>query len=533
MNKLIRSILVAGLVASTSLVHAYSTSNGAIYDDVGQTVQLRGVNWFGFETQNYVVHGLWSRNWKDMILQMKSVGFNAVRVPVCPGTLQGSTPTGIDFAQNPDLVNKNSLQILDLVLAELDHQGMYILLDHHRPDCNSITELWYTGAYSEQAWINDLVTMANRYKTLPHMVGIDLKNEPHGAATWGTGNVSTDWNTAAGKAATAILTAAPNLLMFVEGIESNPSCTGSINHWWGGNLEPLTCTPLSIPANRLVLAPHVYGPDVYNQPYFSDPNFPNNMPAIWDAHFGQFHDAGYPLAIGETGGRYGHGGSAKDKIFQDALVDYLVNKGISNLFYWSWNPNSGDTGGILQDDWHSVWQDKLDLLARLWGNANNVPPACADGFDNDNDGLADYPADLGCTSATDHDETDPLPLPAVCADGLDNDNDGKIDFPNDPGCSSSSDNDEYNAPLPPAGSLTNTVSINADWVSGYCANVDVKNSGSLAVLWQISLPVQGQIYTLWNAIYTQTGSTLSAKGVDWNKSVPAGGTVQFGFCANR
>lgn len=39
-----------------------------------------------------------------------------------------------------------------------------------------------------------------------------------------------------------------------------------------------------------------------------------------------------------------------------------------------------------------------------------VPPAqCADGIDNDADGLTDFPADPGCTSATDNDETDSAP----------------------------------------------------------------------------------------------------------------------------
>lgn len=39
------------------------------------------------------------------------------------------------------------------------------------------------------------------------------------------------------------------------------------------------------------------------------------------------------------------------------------------------------------------------------------PVACADGLDNDADGKVDYPADPGCTSASDTDETDPAPPP--------------------------------------------------------------------------------------------------------------------------
>lgn len=37
------------------------------------------------------------------------------------------------------------------------------------------------------------------------------------------------------------------------------------------------------------------------------------------------------------------------------------------------------------------------------------PPVCADGLDNDGDGLSDYPNDPGCTSEDDGDETDPAP----------------------------------------------------------------------------------------------------------------------------
>jgi hypothetical protein len=68
------------------------------------------------------------------------------------------------------------------------------------------------------------------------------------------------------------------------------------------------------------------------------------------------------------------------------------------------------------------------------------PPACSDGTDNDSDGFTDYPADPGCMSATDTDETDPPP--AACADGIDNDADGFTDYPADPGCASAADTDE-------------------------------------------------------------------------------------------
>jgi CSLREA domain-containing protein len=67
--------------------------------------------------------------------------------------------------------------------------------------------------------------------------------------------------------------------------------------------------------------------------------------------------------------------------------------------------------------------------------AYEFAPACNDGIDNDGDGLVDFPADPGCSSATDDSEHSPL---SPCDDGIDNDGDGFIDYrvdgTGDPGC---------------------------------------------------------------------------------------------------
>ncbi len=70
---------------------------------------------------------------------------------------------------------------------------------------------------------------------------------------------------------------------------------------------------------------------------------------------------------------------------------------------------------------------------------------CSDSFDNDGDGLTDFPNDPGCTSPTDNSEYNSSPQTYQCSDGIDNDGDGKIDFPHDPGCTSLTDNSEYNS----------------------------------------------------------------------------------------
>jgi hypothetical protein len=75
-----------------------------------------------------------------------------------------------------------------------------------------------------------------------------------------------------------------------------------------------------------------------------------------------------------------------------------------------------------------------------------TPPAaqCADGLDNDSDGLIDM-ADPGCSSASDNDETNGGGGSTTqCSDGVDNDTDGLIDLA-DPGCTNAADNDETNS----------------------------------------------------------------------------------------
>lgn len=347
----------------------FTTSAGSILKN-GVKIALFGINWFGFETDTHVVHGLWARNYKDVISQFKNLGFNAFRLPFCPASVQGVNPTSIDYSKNPDLTGLNSLSVLDKIVNEMSNQGLFILLDSHRPDCSAQSDLWYTASYPESAWINDLKTLAGRYEGVSNFLGLDLKNEPHGAATWGTGNAATDWNLAAERAGREVLSVNPNILVFVEGVGDNPSCQDGNGHFWGGNLAPAKCTPIEsskIPTNKLVYAPHVYGPDVAYQNYFGDGNFPSNMPGIWDAQWGYLKNSGFAMSVGEWGGKYGNGGNLQDVTWQNSFVNYLKFRGICNSFYWDLNPNSGDTGGVLQDDWQTPWANKVNLLQGYFG----------------------------------------------------------------------------------------------------------------------------------------------------------------------
>ena len=71
------------------------------------------------------------------------------------------------------------------------------------------------------------------------------------------------------------------------------------------------------------------------------------------------------VCAGEFGGKYRRG--SKDANWQDAFVSYMnQRRGMSyRWFYWQFNPNSGDTGGVLGEDWQSLNSRKLSLLGRL------------------------------------------------------------------------------------------------------------------------------------------------------------------------
>lgn len=335
------------------------TDKANIVDANGHTVTLAGVNWFGFETGTFAPHGLWATSYQSQLDQMVKAGFNTIRLPYSNELFDDTknTPNGIDYGQNPDLKGLKGLALMDKIIDAATSRGMMVILDQHRPDQYGQSNLWYTSKLSEDQWVKDWVMLAGHYKNNPKVIGADLHNEPHGEATWGDGNPKTDWRMAAEKAGNAVLAANPNWLILVEGIDH----FGPDGYWWGGDLQGSKANPvrLNVP-NRLVYSPHDYGPGVYNQNWFMDKSFPNNMPGIWEKHWAFPKTEGTtPVLLGEFGGK--SVGDDTEGVYQKSLVKFLKDQGISYT-YWSWNPDSGDTGGVLQNDWKTMDQGKVDML---------------------------------------------------------------------------------------------------------------------------------------------------------------------------
>lgn len=368
----------------------YTAQNGKIYDPSGNEVQLRGISHFGFNSTILQPEFLWAVGWKEQIADIQRLGFNAVRLPFVPDTLYSTTPVDqlsyVDPGRSPELIGKTPLEALDLWMAEAERVGLYVLLDFHSVSMQRQYPTWFVSnpadfgliyngqPYTAADWLRDLTFVAKRYAHLHYFFAIDVYNEPNGPVRWSNGDPHmTDpnnyWKAAVESAAAAILTANPNLLIFVQGITGNFDGVENTNvpMNWGENFQPQAYQPLNIPYDKLVLSPHTYGPDVYVKSTFEAPDFPANLSGDWDRLFGQFAQT-HAVVPGEWGGRYGQGrGGTKDADWQNAFVDYLVSKGIRNSFYWCYTPNSYDTGGIL-DDGLQVIDAKMALLRRLWGD---------------------------------------------------------------------------------------------------------------------------------------------------------------------
>jgi endoglucanase len=337
----------------------WHTSGRQLLDSQNQPVRMTGINWFGAETSNYAPHGLWSRSYKDMLDQIKSLKYNTLRLPYANQLFDpGSKPSGIDY-KNPDLAGLTGLQVLDKIIAYAGQIGLKVVLDRHRPDSGSQSALWYTSAYPESRWISDWEMLARHYAGNSTVIGADLHNEPHSPACWGCGDQATDWRLAAERAGNAVLAVNPNWLIIVEGVDSY---NGS-GYWWGGNLQGAASAPVRLNvANRLVYSAHDYATSVYPQPWFSDPGFPGNLAGIWDKNWGYLYKNNVaPVLVGEFGTTLQ---DSRDGTWLKTLLAYLgQGTGGMSFTYWCLNPNSGDTGGILNDDWTTVNQTKQSYLA--------------------------------------------------------------------------------------------------------------------------------------------------------------------------
>lgn len=91
----------------------------------------------------------------------------------------------------------------------------------------------------------------------------------------------------------------------------------------------------------------------------------------------------------------------------------------------------------------------------------------------------------------------------------------------------------YN-PSTPSPTPTSTVSytLQNDWGTGATVSIAIANNGTSPINgWNLAwnFPGDQKITNLWNGSYTQSGTSVTVTNVSHNSTIPAGGTVNFGF----
>lgn len=360
---LIPSLVVDGFylrrILNSLPIPKWSSEGGQIKKD-GEAVEIRGISWFGFETEAFVTHGLYSHSMDFYFDKLDEVGINALRIPFSAEWIYYNYnvyPNNGMIAADPSMQGKKSIEVLDMLFDKAQERGIAIMLDLHRLHKEYISELWYSptdGQYPSNVFIEVWKRVLTRYQDRPNLMAVDLLNEPHGRASWGSGNPSTDFAIFAEYAIKELSGMFPDRhwLYFVEGIN------------WGHDLQDYNRHPLQLPQaleERVVFSPHVYGSSVVP----GTSNDPNTLYPHWDWTYGFLHTQhGKAVVVGEWGGR-----TDLDSNWMNILVNYLSEKGMRSNFFWSLMPNSGDVKGLLYDDYTNVDNFKKGVIQRLTPNA--------------------------------------------------------------------------------------------------------------------------------------------------------------------
>ena len=372
-----------------------TTKGSKIVDMNGNQVWLTGCNWFGYNTGTNLFDGVWNCNLKEALESIADHGFNFLRVPMSSELIlqwkKGEYPrANYNNAYNEELNKMNSLEIFDYVISLCEKNGMKVMIDIHsvKTDASGHNHpVWYKDNLTEADFIESLRWMAARYKDNDTIVAYDLKNEPHGKppetpiAIWNDSNDPNNWKKVAEKAGKAVLNENPHALIVIEGIEIYPKDVKANNFtsndkedyritWWGGNLMGVKDYPVDLGSEafnkQIVYSPHDYGPTVYKQPWFENEfTYESLKKDAWTPFWLYIADEDIaPILIGEWGG-FMEGDTLK---WMNCLRQLIDEKKLNHT-YWCFNANSGDTGGLVKDDFKTWDEDKYALVKKvLWQN---------------------------------------------------------------------------------------------------------------------------------------------------------------------
>ena len=308
---------------------------------------------------------------------------------------------------------------------------------------------------------------------------------------------------------------------------------------------------------QVVISPHVYGPSI------SLTNNSASGTALWtrlSQSFGYLNKDGYgehifAIAIGEFGTTFAD--AADDLLFTN-LAQYMLNiqsdgspvddlhNPITSFFWFAWNANSGDTGGLVNSpNWDSIVWPKIEYLQTLglapwYTGAAPITAVAGAGSPQtpaDNVNTTSVPA-LTATPGTDLGSPAPATpeSPTTPTTGTP---------PSEPASPATTPEDTPAAP-PAAVQMPCTVSASYTTVwedptyGPYMTSVSllISNTGSqtVPVPWTVSISATGYTHVQyswnWDITSEYDGSTVSGvASKEWLAILPGANAVNLGYVA--
>lgn len=374
-----------------------TTDGDRIVDQNGTEVWLTGCNWFGYNTGSNIFDGVWACNMREALESIADHGFNLLRIPMSAELLlqwkNGEYPqANFNHAYNPELESMNSLEIFDYALTICAANGIKVMIDIHSLPTDAMGHnlpLWYTDEFTTDDFYEALDWLSARYANNDTIIAYDLKNEPHGKASepdhaiWNDSEDENNWRYVAQTAGNIILDNNPHALIVIEGIQIYPIDPVSnnftstndddyYNSWWGGNLRAVADYPIDFGTPernaQVVYSPHDYGPAVYAQPWFEGGfTYESLYEDYWhEAWLYIDEEQIAPLLIGEWGGFMSGDNLTWMTYMRQLIAEYRLNH-----TFWCFNANSGDTGGLVLDDFVTWDEEKYEFVREvLWQDAD-------------------------------------------------------------------------------------------------------------------------------------------------------------------
>ena len=162
----------------------FQSANGQLLAN-GEPFYIKGANWFGFEGKEHILQGVWpSATTIDKGLDiLVKYNFNAIRLPLALDAIADNPPIiPSQTAGDSSLFNLNYLEAIDVFVAKCAEKNILVIFDNHRTDSKVPT---VDEVVDVSAAKTAFTTLADRYCTSSkywNVIGVDLKNEPHGKA---------------------------------------------------------------------------------------------------------------------------------------------------------------------------------------------------------------------------------------------------------------------------------------------------------------------------------------------------------------